>query len=62
VIVKHPNSYSSIGLTRESRVETPAALHVQARKMISLFGGTLIEEFIEGREFSVLIVKTPMTN
>ena len=57
LIVKHPNSYSSIGLTRESRVETSAALHVQARKMIASFGGTLIEEFIEGREFSVLVVE-----
>jgi D-alanine-D-alanine ligase-like ATP-grasp enzyme len=57
LIVKHPNSYSSIGLTRESRVETPAALRVQALKMIAKFGGTLIEEFIEGREFSCLVVE-----
>ena len=57
MIVKHPNSYSSIGLTRESRVETSDALHVQAEKMIAAFGGTLIEEFIEGREFSVLVVE-----
>lgn len=57
MITKHPNSYSSIGLTRESRVETPAALRIQAQKMIDHFGGTLIEEFIEGREFSVLVVE-----
>lgn len=57
LITKHPNSYSSIGLTKESRVETPAALHIQAEKMIAAFGGTLIEEFIEGREFSVLVVE-----
>jgi D-alanine-D-alanine ligase len=57
LIVKHPNSYSSIGLTKESRVETPAALRVQAMKMIARFGGALIEEFIEGREFSVLVVE-----
>lgn len=57
LITKHPNSYSSIGLTRESRVETPAALHEQAEKMIAAFGATLIEEFIEGREFSVLVVE-----
>jgi D-alanine-D-alanine ligase-like ATP-grasp enzyme len=57
LIVKHPNSYSSIGLTKESRVETPEALHSQAQKMIDAFGGTLIEEFIEGREFSVLVAE-----
>jgi len=57
LITKHPNSYSSIGLTKESRVETPEQLRVQAQKMIDHFGGTLIEEFIEGREFSVLVVE-----
>jgi len=57
LIAKHPNSYSSIGLTRDSRVETPVALHEQAEKMIAAYGATLIEEFIEGREFSVLVVE-----
>lgn len=57
MIVKHPNSYSSIGLTKESRVETPATLRGQAKRMIDAFGGTLIEEFIEGREFSVLVAE-----
>ena len=57
MIVKHPNSYSSIGLTRKSRVVTPAGLHQQAKKMIDAFGGCLIEEFIEGREFSVLVAE-----
>ena len=57
LITKHPNSYGSIGLTRKSRVETPAALHEQAEKMIAEFGSTLIEEFIEGREYSVLVVE-----
>src|SRR5436190_8335032 len=57
LITKHPNSYSSIGLTKDSRVETPAALLEQAEKMIAAYGATLIEEFIEGREFSVLVVE-----
>ncbi|HEV7798626.1 MAG TPA: SET domain-containing protein-lysine N-methyltransferase [Pyrinomonadaceae bacterium] len=57
LITKHPNSYSSISLTRDSRVETPAALREQAEKMIAAFGSTLIEEFIDGREFSVLVVE-----
>jgi D-alanine-D-alanine ligase-like ATP-grasp enzyme len=57
LIAKHPCSYSSIGLTKKSRVKTAAALKVQAKKMIAAFGATLIEEFIEGREFSVLVVE-----
>jgi len=57
MIAKHPNSYGSIGLTRDSRVERPAALRKQARKMIAAFGASLIEEFIDGREFSVLVVE-----
>ncbi len=57
LIAKHPNSYSSIGLTKDSRVETPEALREQAEKMIATYGATLIEEFIDGREFSVLVVE-----
>ncbi len=57
LICKHPNSYGSIGLTRESRVKTEADLYLQAEKMIEAFGGTLIEEFIDGREFGVLVVE-----
>lgn len=57
LITKHPNSYSSIGLTKASRVTTPEELREQAEKMITAFGATMIEEFIEGREFSVLVVE-----
>lgn len=57
LITKHPNSYSSIGLTKDSRVETPEALREEAAKMIAAFGATMIEEFIDGREFSVLVVE-----
>ena len=59
LIVKHPSSYSSIGLTPDSRVETREALEEQAWRMIEAFGATLIEEFIEGREVSVLVAEDP---
>ena len=59
MIVKHPNGYSSVGLTPASRVETPEALHEQARGAIQAFGGALIEEFIAGREFTVLVAENP---
>lgn len=59
LIVKHPNSYSSIGMTRASRVENLPDLHAQAAQMIATFGSALIEEFIEGREFTVLVAENP---
>lgn len=59
MFVKHPSSYASIGLTRQSRVETPGALAEQAARMIHRFGRALIEEFIEGTECTVLVAENP---
>lgn len=57
LIVKHPASYSSIGLTRTSRVTTPAALQEQAGRTMAQRGAALIEEFIEGGEATVLVAE-----
>ncbi len=59
LIVKHPSSYSSIDLTKNSRVETVFSLRYRARKMMAKYGAALIEEFIEGREFTVLVAENP---
>jgi len=59
LMVKHPNSYGSEGMTRESRVETPQQLRVQAERMLELYGGARVEEFIEGPEFTCLVVDNP---
>jgi len=59
MIVKHPSSYSSIGMTRESRVETPEALGREIDRFVGRFGGALVEEFIAGRELSVLVAENP---
>ncbi|MFZ5905388.1 MAG: hypothetical protein ACOYZ8_17755 [Chloroflexota bacterium] len=59
LIVKHPNSYASVGLTPESRVETEAQLREQVQRNLDRYGAARVEEFIEGREFSVLIVDNP---
>ncbi len=60
LLVKHPNSSGSIGLLPESRVETPADLQKQASRMMENYGVLpLVEEFIEGREFSVLVAENP---
>lgn len=57
LIVKHPHGYSSIGLSRASRVETRADLAKELAAMIHAYGSALVEEFIEGREFTVLIAE-----
>jgi D-alanine-D-alanine ligase len=59
LFVKHPNSYASNGLTRESRVTTASQLRERAGEMIRQFGTTLIEEFIEGNECTVLVAENP---
>lgn len=59
LIVKHPNSYGSIGLIKDSRVQTTEQLQAQVARMVETFGGALVEEFVEGREFSVLVSENP---
>ncbi|HUE77905.1 MAG TPA: SET domain-containing protein-lysine N-methyltransferase [Longimicrobiales bacterium] len=59
LIVKHPSSYSSIGLTRRSRVLDAASLFEQARVTMGLYGAALIEEFVDGGEATVLVAENP---
>jgi D-alanine-D-alanine ligase-like ATP-grasp enzyme len=59
LFVKHPSSYASNGLTEHSRVETSEQLHERAGEMIQHYGAALIEEFIEGRECTVLVAENP---
>ena len=58
-IVKHYNGYGSAGMTRKSKVNNDHELREQAKIMIKEYGGALIEEFIEGREFTVLVFEDP---
>jgi D-alanine-D-alanine ligase-like ATP-grasp enzyme len=59
VIVKHFNGYSSIGMSPSSRCANADELRCEANKFLNSFGGALIEEFIEGREFTVLVMDNP---
>ncbi len=59
MIVKHYSSYSSVDLSKRSRVMSPAGLAQQARKIIRKHGAALIEEFIEGDECTVLVAEDP---
>jgi D-alanine-D-alanine ligase len=57
LIVKHARSYSSIGLTPESRVANSRELMLQTARMIDDYGAALIEEFVDGREFTALVAE-----
>jgi D-alanine-D-alanine ligase-like ATP-grasp enzyme len=59
LIVKHPNGFSSAGITRDSKVETVEELCTQVSRIVETYGEALIEEFIDGREFTVLVVENP---
>lgn len=59
LFVKHPSSYASVDLSRRSRVQTPAGLRIQAKKMLTRHGGALIEQYIDGIECTVLIAENP---
>lgn len=54
VIVKPAHGYASIGIKRDSVVTTPEQLVAQAERTIASFGEALLEEFIVGREFTLL--------
>ena len=59
IMVKHPRSYGSMGMFRESRVDSPDQLVKQVERICSEFGAARMEEFIVGREFNVLVVDNP---
>ena len=59
MLVKPPHGYASVGIRRNSRVENIDQLREQLKLEINEFGRALIEEFIEGREFTCLISENP---
>jgi D-alanine-D-alanine ligase len=59
IMVKHPKSYGSTGMFRESRVDTPQQLVKQVERVCSEFGAARMEEFIVGKEYNVLVVDNP---
>ena len=59
LMVKHPNSYASTAMTRNSRVDTPQKLREQVKRICHRFGSARVEEFIEGPEFTAFIVDNP---
>ncbi|RPI94617.1 MAG: hypothetical protein EHM40_05945 [Chloroflexi bacterium] len=59
IMVKHPRSYGSMGMFRESRVDTPEQLAAQVERVCGEFGAARMEEFIVGKEYNVLVMDDP---
>ncbi len=59
LMVKHPQSFGSISMTRDSRVENLEQLHAQFRRIAGEHGSARVEEFIVGPEFNVFVVDNP---
>jgi len=59
LMVKHPQSFASTAMTRNSRVDVPQKLREQVKRICNRFGSARVEEFIDGPEFTVLVVDNP---
>ncbi len=56
IMVKHPKSYGSTGMTKDSRADTLDQVRTQVERICSEFGAARMEEFIVGKEYNVLVV------
>ncbi len=56
IMIKHPKSYGSTGMTKDSRADSLEQVKTQVARICSEFGAARMEEFIVGREFNVLVV------
>ena len=57
MFIKHYNGCGSKGISIKSKINKFEELFEQATEMIQLFGGALVEEYIDGREFTVLAIE-----
>ena len=58
-MVKHPQSYGSTGMIKESRCDSLEEVLSQVERVCKEYGAARMEEFIVGREFNVLVVDNP---
>lgn len=59
IMVKHPKSYGSTGMFRESRADTIEEVLTQVKRICEKYGAARMEEFIVGNEYNVLVVDNP---
>ncbi len=57
LLVKHPQGYASAGIFRSSLVIDANALLHEVERTVAEYGAALVEEFIEGREFTILVAE-----
>lgn len=57
LIIKHPRGYGSIGMDPAAKVVTPHALATRVGTALASWGAALVEEFVGGREATVLVVE-----
>jgi D-alanine-D-alanine ligase-like ATP-grasp enzyme len=59
IMVKHPQSYGSTGMTKESRCDTLEEVLAQVQRVCIEYDAARMEEFIVGKEYNVLVVDNP---
>jgi D-alanine-D-alanine ligase-like ATP-grasp enzyme len=59
VIVKHISGYGSVGITRDSKCHDMKTLVERAKRFVAEFDVALVEEFVTGREGTVLVCADP---
>ncbi|HEY5729386.1 MAG TPA: hypothetical protein VIS72_05005 [Anaerolineales bacterium] len=59
IMVKHPKSYGSTGMIKESRCDSLEEVLTQVERVCKEYGAARMEEFIVGKEFNVLVVENP---
>jgi D-alanine-D-alanine ligase-like ATP-grasp enzyme len=55
LFVKPEHGYDSVGIDEKSLVYNISDLQTRVDMMVEQFGGALIEQYVDGREFSVLV-------
>jgi D-alanine-D-alanine ligase len=58
LIAKAFNSHESLGVSLKFKCNNFDELHERSLMIIDKYGGVLVEQFIEGREFSVLVIES----
>lgn len=59
IMVKHPKSFGSTGMFKDSRAESVEQLRTVVKRVCDEFGAARVEEFIIGKEYNVLVVDNP---